>query len=133
MWAAVFGRVLSASKKLALTRPSQTLIQTDICIYYFIVSTTSDYITWVSSAYLHMCVSDWQLRHESVCNSILGIVEGLDIFNWEIENLALQRRKIYIFFLKSRNYIVNCFIMTRKSGEYLSATYGNTGHLFRPY
>ena len=36
---------------------------------------------------------------------------------------------VFFFLFKSRNYIVNWMTMTRKSGEPLYATYGNTGQL----
>ena len=39
----------------------------------------------------------------------------------------------YIFLFKKGNYIVNWITMTRKYGEHLRMTYGNTGQLFQPY
>ena len=34
---------------------------------------------------------------------------------------------------RKKNIIVNWITKTRKSGEHLRTTYGNTGQVFRPY
>ena len=47
---------------------------------------------------------------------------------------SINRSLVHIFCcFKLRNYIVNRITMTRKSGENLCTTYGNTEQLFRPY
>ena len=57
----------------------------------------------------------------------------------DIDTTAALFRVLFTFFrtgdkdVELKNYIMNWITKTRKSGEHLRTTYGNTGQLFRPY
>ena len=101
----------------ALADSNSLNLPASICIYYFITPTTSDYITWSYSAYLHRCVSDWRLGQELICNKCWRVFV-LFFFRYilSISSLGYKTLCIFIKFLVLWSVCLSFFLVDFKKG-----------------